>query len=120
MRSPDNFYVTRCLSGVQALEKKAAYMYCGHGSGSKYLSNDELEKLRVQAVSLLMGCKSGQLTRLGRSVDPLGTAHSYLLAASPAILGFLWEVTDLDVDAVTVKARVDYHLTSKGLCLYSP
>ena len=107
------------MSGVQALEKKAAYMYCGHGSGSKYLSNDELEKLRVQAVSLLMGCRSGQLTRLGRSVDPLGTAHSYLLAASPAILGFLWEVTDLDVDDVTIKARVDYQLISSGLC-FSP
>jgi len=85
-----------------ALQGKDAFMYCGHGSGSKYLSGDEVQKLRVRAVPCLMGCSSGQLTRLGRTVDPLGTAQSYLLAASPALLGFLWAVTDADVDQWTV------------------
>lgn len=86
----------------KALQGKDAFMYCGHGSGSKYLSGDEVQKLRVRAVPCLMGCSSGQLTRLGRTVDPLGTAQSYLLAASPALLGFLWPVTDADVDQWTV------------------
>lgn len=86
-----------------ALQGKDAFMYCGHGSGSKYLSGDEVQKLRVRAVPCLMGCSSGQLTRLGRTVDPLGTATSYLLAASPALLGFLWPVTDADVDQWTVE-----------------
>ena len=85
-----------------ALQGKDAFMYCGHGSGSKYLSGDEVQRLRVRAVPCLMGCSSGQLTRLGRTVDPLGTAQSYLLAASPALLGFLWAVTDADVDQWTV------------------
>lgn len=86
----------------KALQGKDAFMYCGHGSGSKYLSGDEVQKLRVRAVPCLMGCSSGQLTRLGRTVDPLGTAQSYLLASSPALLGFLWPVTDADVDQWTV------------------
>eukprot|EP00092_Neocalanus_flemingeri_P017606 GFUD01019048.1.p1 GENE.GFUD01019048.1~~GFUD01019048.1.p1 ORF type:complete len:623 (-),score=233.49 GFUD01019048.1:88-1956(-) len=86
----------------KALQGKDAFMYCGHGSGSKYLSGDEVEKLRVRAVPCLMGCSSGQLSKLGRTVDPLGTAQSYLLAASPALLGFLWPVTDADVDQWTV------------------
>jgi len=88
---------------AKVLASKDAFMYCGHGSGSKYLSGDDVEKLRVRAVPMLLGCSSGQLTRLGRSVDPLGTAQSYLVAASPAMLGFLWPVTDADVDQWTVE-----------------
>jgi len=88
---------------AQAISSKDAFVYCGHGSGAKYLSGDDVEKLRVRAVPLLLGCSSGQLTRLGRLVDPLGTAQSYLVAASPAMLGFLWPVTDADTDQWTVQ-----------------
>jgi len=86
----------------RVLQDKDAYMFCGHGSGTKFLSGDEVEKLRVHAVPLLLGCSSGQLARHGRSLDPLGTAQNYLLASSPALLGFLWAVTDADVDQWTV------------------
>lgn len=86
----------------RVLQAKDAYMFCGHGSGSKWLSGDEVEKLRVRAVPMLMGCSSGQLARHGRSLDPMGTVQSYLLASSPALLGFLWAVTDADVDQWTV------------------
>ena len=99
--------------------------------------DEKVEKLRVHAVPLLLGCSSGQLARHGRSLDPLGTAQvcaqpkrktlsrlfskissnlknkkhishplgntqNYLLASSPALLGFLWAVTDADVDQWTV------------------
>ena len=96
-----------------ALEGKDAFVYCGHGSGSKYLSIDEIEKLRVRAVPVLLGCSSGQLRRLGRSVDPLGAAHSYLIAASPALLGFLWPITDRDVDSWTT-IFLDHWLKETG------
>jgi len=86
----------------KVLQGKDAFMYCGHGSGSKYLSGDEIQKLKVRAVPCLLGCSSGQLNRLGRTIDPLGTAQSYLLAASPGLIGFLWPVTDADVDQWTV------------------
>jgi len=85
-----------------ALQGKDAFIYAGHGSGSKYLSCEEVEKLRVGAVPLLLGCSSGQLVRMGRTVDPIGVSQSYLIAASPALVGFLWAVTDRDVDKWTV------------------
>ena len=96
-----------------ALQGKDAFVYCGHGSGSKYLSIDEIEKLRVRAVPVLLGCSSGQLRRLGRSVDPLGAAQSYLIAASPALLGFLWPITDRDVDSWTT-IFLDHWLKETG------
>ena len=73
-------------------------MYCGHGSGSQYLSGDEIERIRVRGVPLLLGCSSGQLDRMGRTLDPLGISQSYLMATGPAILGFIWAVTDNDLD----------------------
>lgn len=86
----------------KVLQAKDCFMYCGHGSGSKYLSGDDVEKLRVRAVPLLLGCSSVRLERLGRMCDPLGTAHSYLIAASPGLLGFLYPCTDADTDQWTV------------------
>ena len=85
-----------------ALQGKDAFIYAGHGSGSKYLSCEEVERLKVGAVPLLLGCSSGQLVRMGRTVDPIGVSQSYLIAASPALVGFLWAVTDRDVDKWTV------------------
>ena len=35
---------------------------------------------------------------MGRTLDPLGISQSYLVATSPAILGFIWAVTDNDLD----------------------
>ena len=91
-------------------------MHLVHSTLSLYIT--KVEKLRVHAVPLLLGCSSGQLARHGRSLDPLGTAQvgvlapkdsfsssfvqNYLLASSPALLGFLWAVTDADVDQWTV------------------
>ena len=43
-------------------------------------------QLRVRAVPVLVGCSSGQLTRQGRSLDLLGSAQSYLVAATPALV----------------------------------
>jgi len=74
---------------------------------------DEIEKLRVRAVPVLVGCSSGQLTRQGRSLDPLGTAQSYLVAATPALVGFLWAITDRDVDKWTT-AFLDHWLRDPG------
>jgi len=85
-----------------ALTEKDAFMYCGHGGRLKTLSGQDIERLRARAVPLLFACNSGRLDRVGRGFDPVGGAHSYLIAASPCLLGFLWSVTDLDVDRWTV------------------
>jgi len=78
---------------TQALSSMDAFMYCGHGSSIKTLRSQEIERLHARAVPLLFGCNSGRLDRLGRSFDPVGCAHSYLIATAPCLLGFLWSVT---------------------------
>merc|ERR1711994_1055557 len=42
------------------------------------------------------------LSEMARNIDPLGTVSYYLIATAPCILGFLWSVTDRDVDNWTV------------------
>ncbi|TRY63276.1 hypothetical protein TCAL_04651 [Tigriopus californicus] len=86
-----------------ALSEMDAFMYCGHGSRLKTITSQEIEKLNIRALPLLFGCNSGRLERLGRTFDPTGTASSYLIASAPCLLGFLWSVTDLDIDTWTVE-----------------
>jgi len=83
---------------AEAFSTKDAFLYFGHGSGSQFMSSDEIEKLKVHPVPQLFGCSSGKLSRYGRNVDPIGIAQSYLIGSSPALVGFLWPVTDLDLD----------------------
>lgn len=86
----------------RVLEGMDAFMYCGHGSSLRTMPTTEIEKLRVRAMPLLFGCRSGQMARMGRSLDPIGPASSYLIASAPCILGFLWGITDRDIDQWTV------------------
>eukprot|EP00095_Tigriopus_kingsejongensis_P012131 maker-scaffold1116_size61586-snap-gene-0.9 protein:Tk12131 transcript:maker-scaffold1116_size61586-snap-gene-0.9-mRNA-1 annotation:"hypothetical protein LOTGIDRAFT_230378" len=85
-----------------ALSEMDAFMYCGHGARMKTINSQEIEKLNIRALPLLFGCNSGRLERLGRTFDPTGTASSYLIASAPCLLGFLWSVTDVDIDKWTV------------------
>jgi len=95
------------------LTEMDAYMYMGHGSSEKYLPGQEVKKLEVRALPLLFGCNSGRLSRLGRSLDPTGTASCYLIASAPSILGFLWSITDRDTDKWTV-TFLQHWLGKKG------
>ena len=52
---------------------------------------------------LLFGCNSGKLERLGRQLDPIGVVQHYLIGTAPCLLGFLWSITDKDVDQWTVE-----------------
>ena len=51
-----------------------AYLYMGHGSTLTNCSAQEIEKLNIRAVSLLFGCNSGKLERMGRTTEPIGKA----------------------------------------------
>ena len=86
----------------RVLSEMDAFMYCGHGSNLKNMPAQEIEKLNVRALPLLFGCNSGRLSRLGRTLDPTGIACYYLIASAPCMLGFLWSVTDRDIDKWTV------------------
>jgi len=96
----------------EVLGRKDVYIYSGHGSGSHYMPLHDIEKLRVRVVALLLGCNSGELLRIGRNLDPWGAAYSYLLGTSPAMVGFLWPVTDVDVDNWTIRF-LDYWLNGR-------
>ena len=86
----------------KVLSEMDAFLYCGHGGSVKNVPPQEIEKMNIRAVPLLFGCNSGRLSRIGRYLDPLGNASTYLIATAPCLLGFLWSVTDRDVDTWTV------------------
>jgi hypothetical protein len=55
----------------------------------------------IGCVALLMGCSSGQL-QLNGDFEPHGMAAAYLDAGCPSLVGNLWDVTDKEIDRLTV------------------
>ncbi|CAI0375640.1 unnamed protein product [Linum tenue] len=88
-----------------AVRNHDLFIYLGHGSGTQYISGDEIKKLEKCAATLLMGCSSGSLSLTGSYV-PRGAPLYYLLAGSPVVVSNLWEVTDKDIDRFS-KAILD-------------
>ena len=97
----------------KVLKEMDVYMYCGHGSSLRNLTYQDIEKLYIRSVPLLFGCNSGRLERMGRFFDPVGTVHYYMIATAPCFLGFLWSVTDRDIDQWTVRL-IEYWLDKSG------
>ncbi|GAB1600050.1 uncharacterized protein LOC115209522 [Argonauta hians] len=82
---------------ISALTEKDVMIYCGHGSGRKYLHGDYLQNLNCHAAALLMGCSSGSMETDG-VLDEHGMITNYYLAFCPMIVANLWDVTDKDID----------------------
>jgi separase len=76
------------------------FIYCGHGAGERMCDTYTLRKHNCLA-SFLWGCSSGSLTVHGLH-DPSGSALNYLLGGAPFVLGNLWDVTDKDIDRLSV------------------
>jgi separase len=74
--------------------------YSGHGSGSQYFPSAEVQKLRINACSILMGCSSGNQYTMGE-FEPYGTILDYKLAGCPSVVDNLWDVADRDNDLFT-------------------
>ncbi|KAG2769756.1 hypothetical protein PC129_g4280 [Phytophthora cactorum] len=86
------------------------YIYCGHGSGEAYLHRDKVLSLQSNcSAALLFGCSSGRLEREG-IFGPSGAVLAYLRAGSPAVLAMLWDVTDRDIDQLSVKVLHEWLL----------
>ncbi|KAL4169809.1 hypothetical protein KRP22_010721 [Phytophthora ramorum] len=86
------------------------YIYCGHGSGEAYLHRDKVMSLQSDcSAALLFGCSSGRLERQG-IFGPSGAVLAYLRAGSPAVLAMLWDVTDRDIDQLSVKVLQEWLL----------
>ncbi|BFZ60702.1 separin protein [Saitoella coloradoensis] len=86
----------------RALTSPDIFIYMGHGSGEQYLRSAALNRLKKCAVTLLMGCSSGELKEAG-DFEPSGTALSYVIAGCPTLVANLWDVTDKDIDLFSVK-----------------
>jgi separase len=84
-----------------ALTESDLVMYYGHGSGEQYLRSHKLRALPRCAATMLWGCSSGRLRDQG-DLDPWGPPHDYVLAGSPCLVSSLWDVTDKDIDRVTI------------------
>ena len=86
------------------LESCDLFLYCGHGSGSKYYPAWYLRsKLpTVNGAVLLFGCASGKLASLSPNLDPTTIPYDFLLCGAPAVVANLWSVTDREIDRLTV------------------
>ena len=86
---------------VKALhESSDLFIYCGHGAGERLCDSHSLRKYHTPA-ALLWGCSSGRLVPKGVH-DPSGAAVSYLLGGAPWVIGNLWDVTDKDIDRLSM------------------
>uniref|UniRef100_A0A8C3RJ80 separase n=1 Tax=Cyanoderma ruficeps TaxID=181631 RepID=A0A8C3RJ80_9PASS len=85
----------------EALGERDLYIYAGHGAGARLLEGQSLAHLQCRAVVLLFGCSSAALSPRG-NLEPTGTVLKYILAGCPLVLGNLWDVTDRDLDRLTL------------------
>lgn len=60
------------------LETRDLFVYAGHGSGSQCFSKEGLYRLKIKAMSILMGCSSVQLTTEGEFDANGRTVLNYL------------------------------------------
>ncbi|RHY25022.1 hypothetical protein DYB32_008558 [Aphanomyces invadans] len=102
-------------SDAAAIFAKDVFLYCGHGSGERYIGRQVVEHLTKCPVALLMGCSSARLTPFGL-YEPEGMLASYLEAKSPAVVGMLWDVTDRDLDRLSLALLETWFNTDASLC----
>jgi len=91
--------ITQALAAVQP----CVLLYCGHGTGEAYLQPRRLVRQTTtlpQAV-FLMGCRSGLLEH-AEALDAHGAALDWLAAGAHGVVAQLWDVTDGDLDRLTV------------------
>jgi separase len=94
------------------------FIYCGHGSGEQlYLKHDRSlisERKRSScnasysfAACFLWGCSSVRLKDRGLH-EPSGPLLLLLERNSPFVVGNLWDVTDKDIDRLSISCMGDY------------
>jgi separase len=77
------------------------FIYCGHGGGEVACDAYRMRKYSCPA-ALLWGCSSGHLVVNG-VYDPTGLSLAYLVGGSPFLVGNLWDVTDRDLDRLSIE-----------------
>jgi len=84
----------------KAHDEMTLFIFCGHGAAEKVCDPHKLRKCYCPA-ALLWGCSSGRLSVRGVH-DPGGAALAYLVNGAPYVLANLWDVTDKDIDKLSV------------------
>lgn len=90
---------------MSEVERSDVFLYCGHGGGEEYVSPRKFkgsEGRQYLPVSILMGCSSGRLNRYTGDAESSGTVFDYLTAGAPAVVANLWDVSDRDIDRLTL------------------
>ncbi|ODQ68201.1 hypothetical protein NADFUDRAFT_39597 [Nadsonia fulvescens var. elongata DSM 6958] len=85
----------------KALETNDMLVYIGHGGGDQYIRSSKIKSLKRCCPTLLLGCSSGTLKTAGE-FEPYGTPISYLIAGCPMVVANLWDVTDKDIDKLSI------------------
>jgi separase len=109
------------------LSENELFLYVGHGSTGQYVRPRIVKRLGYSersergkstcAVAWLIGCGSVAVEDLGE-FEPSGMVLNYLAAGSPAVLGALWDVGDIDADHFSITAADYWGLwdeSNKGL-----
>jgi hypothetical protein len=86
-----------------AREQPSVLLYCGHGAGEAYLQPRRLARQMetVPHTIFLMGCRSGHLEH-AEALDAHGAVLDWLAAGAECVVAQLWDVTDGDLDRLTV------------------
>ncbi|KAI3654592.1 hypothetical protein MP228_000646 [Amoeboaphelidium protococcarum] len=86
----------------ECLRDNHLYMYFGHGNGDSFYKSQALTHVTQSAVALLFGCSSARLKDY-RCFDPYGSVVDFIMANSPLVVGNLWDVTDKELDKLSVQ-----------------
>lgn len=87
---------------ADALTTNNLLVYLGHGGGEQYIRSGRIKALRKCCPTFLLGCSSGALKDAG-DYEPWGTPISYLTAGCPMLVANMWDVTDKDIDTLSIK-----------------
>ena len=85
-----------------ALQDSGLYLYFGHGGGREIFKRIPTKSLSFRAAAILMGCSSGSYDHTDSSSDA-SVAIMYMFADAPVVLGNLWDVTDSDIDRLSIR-----------------
>ena len=90
-----------CLYCREHHQTSDLFVYCGHGAGEVMYESYKFRKFSSCPAALLWGCSSGRLRSRG-IYDAAGPALNYLLGGAPFVVGTLWDVTDKDIDSLSM------------------
>lgn len=107
------FYVLMNDFCRSSLEESDLFIFCGHGDGKVLFNGNPMNIARWPTALWLWGCSSGRFNRAGVH-DPIGRTLDFLKGGSQQIIANLWDVTDKDIDKLSVECMKGVFECSSG------